>query len=196
MTFDELVLEVYDITNRPDLVGETKSALKAATLKAHHLDFFAKDLFETGVTFPELGFRQALDYIGVVSNFRQLKYLRKAEDACDDTGIFFTVITPEEILDEYGVNRTDVAYVAGRVLQIRSSTEFQFSYMGCYLHPIIREGAYCSWIAQQYPFSIINEAVRKVFKGIGKTDESREYTQLVGEEYELLKLSNIEDVGS
>lgn len=193
--FDDLVQEVYIQTNRPDLTAMTEAAVKAATLKAHHTDFYSKDIHEEAVIFPALGYRQSLDYIQVVDNFRAFKYLRKAEDSCDDSGDFFCILTPEEILDSYGRNRTDVAYVAGRVLEIRSSNKFDRALMGCYIHPIVRTGAYCSWVAQQYPYSIIYEASRIVFKGIGKMDESSQMAGLVAEEYSLLKLSNIQDVG-
>lgn len=195
MTFDELVDDVITLTNRPDLVARTDSAVRAATLKAHHLDFFSKDLFETGVNFEELNFKHSFDYTGLVSNFRAFKYLRKASDACDDTGIFFDIITPDELLDSYGSNRTDIAYVAGRALEIRSSNEFQFALLSCYVHPVITKSGYCSWIALQYPYAIIYEAVRTLFKGIGYDEQAVEYSRLTGEEFELLKLSNIQDVG-
>ena len=60
MTFDELVEEVFLITARRDLVAETNSAVKAATLKAHKSDFYSKDIFETGVEFDTFSFRQSL----------------------------------------------------------------------------------------------------------------------------------------
>ena len=196
MTFDELLTAVHDLTNRPDLVSETKNAVKAATLKAHKLDFFSKDISETGVQFNTPDFRQSLDYIALITNFRALKYLRKAEDATDDTGIFFTVILPEEIVDSYSRNRTDIAYVAGRVLEIRSSTEFQFALMGAYVLPIVTDTGYTSWVAEQQPYAIIYEAVRVVFKTIGLLEESNGYRELVAEEYVELKVSGIADVGS
>ena len=193
--FDQMLADVYEITNRPDLVGETTAAVKAATLKAHHSDFYSKDIHEEAFSFPAASYRQSFDYIQAVDNFRSFKYARKADDACDDAGVFFCIITPEESLDSYGRNRTDVAYVAGRVLEMRSSTKFDRFLLGCYIHPIVRTGAYCSWIAMQYPYAIIYEACRVVFKAIGKSEESAQMTGLVAEEYGLLKLSNIQDVG-
>ena len=163
MTFDELVAEVYLITNRPDLVNETNSAVKAATLKAHKSDFYSKDIFETGVEFDTTDFRQSLDYITLVSNFRSLSYFRRVEDELDDKGQFFDIITPLEILDSYGLGRTDIAYVAGRVLEIRSSVSFKFALLGAYVSPVVREGAYLSWVAEQFPYAIVYEAARVVF---------------------------------
>ncbi|MEY8217460.1 MAG: hypothetical protein RPT13_03865 [SAR324 cluster bacterium] len=195
MTFDELVAEVYLITNRPDLVSETKSAIKAATLKAHKTDFYSKDIFEVGVDFTSAGFRQSLDYITLITNFRALSYLRRVKDENDDLGKFFDVVTPHEVLDSYGKNRADIAYIAGRVLEIRSSVSFDKMLLGAYVLPIVREGAYLSWVAEQFPFAIIHEASRRLFKSIGQLDESNAQRELVAEEYNELKVSALSDVG-
>ncbi len=195
MTFDELLQEVYNITNRPDLATETKSAVKAATLKAHRIDFFSKDIFETGVEFDTVDFRQSLDYISFISNWRSLKYLRKADNVDDDSGIFFDIITPDEIVDSYSINRTDIAYVAGRVLEIRSSTEFSTALLGAYVLPLVAETNYSSWVAEQFPFAIIYEAARIVFLGIGQREEANGQGALVADEYTILKQEALSDVG-
>ena len=48
-SFTSLLNDVYTITNRPDLIAETKLAVKQATLKMHQSDYYPKDLFETGI---------------------------------------------------------------------------------------------------------------------------------------------------
>lgn len=195
MTFAELQEEIFLITNRRDLLAETKSALKAATLKAHQTDFYSKDIHETGVEFTTDLFRQSLDYVTLIPNFRSLKYLRRVKDENDDAGTFFNIIAPEELLDAYGTGRTDIAYVAGRVLEIRSSVKFTKLLLGAYVLPVVREEAYISWVAEQHPFFIIHEAARKVFKMIGQIEESNAQGRLVAEEFELLKMSALSDVG-
>lgn len=196
MTLDELIAEVYLVTNRPDLVGETKSAVKAATLKAHKSDFYSKDIFETGIQFDTANFRQSLDYISLLSNFRAFKYLRRVEDENDDSGTYFEILQPEEILDSYGIGRKDIAYVAGRVLEIRSSVEFTKALLGCYVLPIVTDGFYLSWVAEQFPYAIVYEASRVVFAMIGKIEESNAQAQLVREEFILLRMSALSDIGS
>lgn len=196
MTFNELLEEVYIHTNRRDLVAETTSAIKSATLKAHKTDYYSKDIFETGIQFSASDFRQSLDYISLISNFRAFKYLRRVENSTDDTGVFFTIITPDEVLDSYGINKVDIAYVAGRVLEIRSRIEFQFALLGAYVLPIVREADYASWVSEQFPNAIVYEAVRVIFAMIGKMEESRAFLLLAREEYEELRLSALNDVGS
>ena len=196
MTFDELVSEVHLITNRPDLVNETKSAIKAATLKGHKSDFYSKDIFEAGIEFAASDYTQSLDYINIMANFRAFKYVRRVDSAADNMGKFFEIITPEESLDSYGANRTDIAYVAGRVLEIKSAVMFKYALVGAYVLPIVREGVYRSWIAEQCPHFIVYEAARIIFRSIGQIEESNAYSQLMAEELQLLRQTALADVGS
>lgn len=195
MNFNELLQACYELTSRPDLVAVTKSAIKAATLKAHRTDFYSKDIYETGVEFTTKDFRQHLDYVNLIPNFRTLKYLRRVQDEHDDNGTFFEVVTPEELLDDYNQQRSDVVYVAGRVLEIQSAVSFDKCLLGAYVMPITTEEGYSSWVASMHPQAIIYEACRVIFKTIGYDEQSATYRSLVAEEYEQLKTSALTDVG-
>lgn len=195
MTFNELLQEVYALTNRPDLVAESKSAIKAATIKAHHSDYYAKDLYETGIQFDVEALRQSLDYPSIITNYRTLSYVRRVVDENDADGQPFTIATPAELMDSYGYNRTDIAYIAGRVLEIRSSVAFTKILLGCYVTPIVTEELYSSWVAELQPYAIIYEACRVIFTTIGYQEQSASYRALVAEEYMMLKMLGIADVG-
>lgn len=195
MTFNELLTEVYALTNRPDLVAESKAAIKAATIKAHQSDYYAKDLYETGIQFDESNLRQSLDYPSIITNYRTLSYVRRVVDENDADGQPFTVVTPAELMDSYGYNRTDIAYVAGRVLELRSSVAFTKILLGCYVTPIVTEAAYSSWVAELQPYAIIYEACRVIFTTIGYQEQSASYRALVTEEHDMLKMLGIADVG-
>ena len=186
MTFDELVTEVYSLTNRPDLVAETKLAVKAATMKAHQTDFYSKDIYETYVDLGDTAsYSFSLDYITLISNFRALSYIRT----------FLEVISPLEVLDRYGATRLNVAYIAGRVIEMKAATTFSKCILGCYVLPVVTEAGYTSWIAQLYPYAIVFEAARVVFKTIGYDEQSAAYEGLVGEQFNLLRASALPDVG-
>jgi hypothetical protein len=195
MTLTELQQEVYTITNRPDLVAQTLTAIRSATLKLHQLDYFYKDIFETGVTFTIAEFEQALDYRLLIPRWRALKYIRKSDVTGIDTYPPFTIIPPENVLDEYNQNRLDVAYVAGAFINIKSSTAFQYMFLGCYIHPDITEAGYSSWIAADHPYAIVFEAASIVFKLIGDTEQFAAYTGLSQIEQNNLKISEIQAVG-
>lgn len=184
-SFSELVDNVYQITNRPNLESQTKLAVRAATLKAHHTDYYPKDLFETGIQWADKKFIQSLDYRTVIPLWRSFKYLRKYADGT--AGKFLTILTPEEVLDEYGTAKEDICYLAGSQIEIRSSTEDEFMLLGCYIHPNITEANYSSWIALDHPFAIVYEAAANIFKQTGFDEQFTVFQQMVMQEYQILK---------
>ena len=191
MTLAELISEVYTITGRPDRVAETASAIKSATLKAHQSDFFYKDIFETGVAFDSSAYVQQLDYRTLLPLWRAVKYLRKYDNTAATPGNFLNLIVPELVLDRYMVEKTNIYYIAGAYLNIRSETEEQYYLLGCYLNPDITTVGYNSWIALDHPYAIVYDAAATVFKAIGKDEEASAYRGLVGEQLQMLKMSNI-----
>ena len=195
MTFAELLIEVYNITARPDLIDLTKSAVKAATLKAHQTDFYSKDIWEQQVVFPSSEYVQSLDYVSVIPNYRALKYMRHWDTSDSTAGNFFTVLTPEEILDEWGRERTNVCYVAGRILEIKSPIEFDAVIIAAYVNPVVTETGYSSWVASLYPYAIVHEAARVVFATIAMDAEKNSQKELVAEQYAELKINNTVDQG-
>ncbi len=194
MTLTELQQEVYTLTNRPDLVAETLLAVRQSTLALHQSDFFWRDLQETGISFPTSAYTQELEYRSIIPLFRSLKYLRKA-NADSTVGAFFTVVSPESVLDSYGVDRTDVCYAAGASIEIKSSTQFQYAVLGYYANPNIVPANYNSWIALDHPYAIVFEAAEKVFKMIGKSEEFAAYKLLRDEEKQRLMMTNIQVSG-
>jgi hypothetical protein len=198
MNLIELQDEVYKITNRPDLVAETLSAIRSATLRAHQLEFFEKDVLETGIVFPTFEYIQQLEYRTYIPRYRKYKYIRRFDitgDARDGAKEFFTHIPPENALDEYHINRENVYYLAGSVIQIRCCVEFNAIIFGCYLNPDITESGFNSWIALDHPWAIIHEASALIFKMIGKKEEESSHKILGAEHYKMLQMSNIETVG-
>lgn len=176
--------DVYTLTKRPDLVAETKLAVRQATLKMHHLDYFPKDLHETGIQFSSADNIQSLAYKSIVPRWRALRYLRKYDGA---PSIFFTVLDPTETLDRYAVNREDICYLAGEQIEIRSSTALQYALLGCYVHPDVTEAGYSSWIADEFPFAIISEAAAFILNSIGWDEQAQRMKQMAAEQVSLLR---------
>lgn len=192
-TFAELVADVKLITNRPDLDSEIKHAVKAATLKMHQTDFYPKDLYETGISWSPAAYLQSLDYRTLIPRWRAFKYLRKFDYTTPPgvAGIFFNILLPEQIVDGYGIDRENVCYLAGEQLEIRSSTEDDYMLIGCYLHPIIIEASYSSWVAEDHPYAIEYEAASKIFKQTGYDEQSAQMAKEVTDQMILLRNSNV-----
>lgn len=192
MTLAELTQEVYNITNRPDLVNETSSAIREATLKGHQSDYYFKDIFEVGLAFGSSAYVQNLDYRAIIPTWRSLKYLRKFDNVNQIPKYpDLDIVLPENVFDSYQQVRTNVVYGAGAYLQINSSTMEQYYLLGCYVNPNITQAGYSSWIALDHPWYIINGAAAKVFKAIGKDDEAAIYRQEMSDQLAELKTANI-----
>lgn len=195
MTLTELIAEVYTITGRPDRVAETSSAIKSATLRAHQSDFYYQDIYETGISFSSPEYFQQLDYRLLLPRWRALKYLRKYDAVGGVAGTILRIIPPEMLLDDYSVERTDIAYAAGALLQIKSSTKEQYFLLGCYINPDITDAGYSSWIAVAHPYAIIYEAAAAVFKATGKDEEASTYKQISAEQIAMLRMDSIQAMG-
>lgn len=196
MNFQELYDEVILITKRPDLVDRTKQCLRSATIKAHHSDFYFKDLVEVPVQFSNLFFLQSFIPTEVVPNFRMAKYIRLWNGGnTGDAGRFLEPIQIENSLNLYGQNKTNVFYMAGQMLQIRGAATLDKVLFGCYVNPIITpEASFSSWIANEQPYALIYEAARQIFKSISFTEQANEYSSMVADEYAELKLSYVDSV--
>lgn len=192
-TLTSLIADVYTLTNRPDLVGETLLAVKSATLKAHHSDFFPKDLQEEGVQFGFSLTQQTLEYKTLVPRWRSLSYLRKFDYSTPPgtPGKFLEILTPTNVLDSYSVNKEDVCYLAGLELNIRTREAQQYFLLGCYVHPNLVTETYSSWIADEHPYAIIYEAAATVFKTIGFDEQEAAYRRMVADLYAELKSDNL-----
>lgn len=195
MNLASLTAEVYGITNRPDLVSETKSAIKAATLKMHQIEYWDRDLFETGAQFIGPEFIQNFYFSNLIPRWRAVKYFRKVDPISYVPMGEFNIITPDSALDAYGFEREEVAYLAGNYFQLRSRVKFQYIILGCYLNPDVTDAGYSSWIAQLHPYAIIFEACRVVFKNIGLDAEEVAYRNLVAEQVVALTTSNLQAKG-
>lgn len=181
----DLIADVYTITKRPDLVADTALAVRIATLKAHQSDFYPKDLYETGISWDDPDYIQSLAYRTLIPRWRAFKYLRKYTSGAPAG--FFRMLTPEQTLDAYSINKDDICYLAGEQLEIRSSTQDTNMILGCYLNPDTSESGYSSWIALDHPYCIVYEAARAIFKQTGWEETANSIKQEVAEQYQLLK---------
>jgi hypothetical protein len=191
MTLTELQNEVYAITNRPDMATQTQSAVRNATLSIHQADYFYKDLFETGIDLEVEDFLQAFDYLNPMPRFRSIKYIRKSDASGTGDGKFLDIVVPELVTDAYKINRTDIAYLAGDIIQIKSSTPLRYILVGAYVNPDITVASFSSWVARDHPFAIVALAAARIFKQVGKDSEYAVWTGEARDELNKVRISNI-----
>lgn len=196
MNFTELCNEVQIIVKRPDLADRIQSAVRAATEKLHTLDFWYRDIVEVPVQFGTAFYIQNFDPRTVVPRFRKAKYIRIWEGGTDGQAtVFLEPIQIEEAIDGYGYLKTNVFYMAGQLLQIRGTQDIYRVLFGAYRYPTVTPAeSYSSWIAEEFPWGIIYEASRAIFRSISMAEEAAAYERLTAEIVSELKLSFVDDI--
>lgn len=179
-TIASLTIDLYTITQRPDLVAMTQLHLKNALLKAHSADFYLKDLFETNFQFGTAASQYQLDYKALIPRWRTAKYITTVDPIALTVLRKLTPIPIEKWIDGYGYQRDYIYYLAGTQLQIRCTDQPKVFGLGVYLYPDTTLAS-PSWIADEFPFAILYEAARTLFKSIGYDEQSASMEKLVAE---------------
>lgn len=195
MNFSEIVSEVIGITRRPDLTTRIQAAVKEATLKIHQTDFYYPDIQELTIQFDNPDYISNFNPFDIATRFRKAKYMRIWDgDAVGFAGPFIEPTQVENVLDDYGINRTNVFYQAGQLLQIRTCLPLDKILFGFYQQPNIESSAYSSWIANVNPYIIVNEAARRIFAEIGMESQANQLSSLVAEGVINLRVTYIDTI--
>jgi hypothetical protein len=194
-SFADIVADVMSLTNRPDLVAETNLAVKAATLKAHQSDDYIKDLYENAIQFDTSDYYQTWDYKSTLPLWRKPRYIRVYDAPGTTPGTFLTYVEPEKVVDGYGISRTDIFYVAGAHIQIRTTAQQQYFLVGAYMNPDVTSTGFNSWIADDHPFAIVYEAAAVIFKTIGFDEQVATYRKMVEDQMQQIKQHAVTGLG-
>ena len=190
MNLAELQAEVITLTKRPDLVAETLQAVRSATLRIHIRDYWRRDLREAVVVYDEANYLQQMNVYELLPKFRALKYVRKASD------LLFDIIEPEELFNYFGNERTDVCYLAGNVLKLRSTDPFTQMTVGYYSHPDVTEAGWDTWVGEEFPFTIIFDAAAQLFSAIGYQENAQIYRKMADDEFFYMQRTALEALGN
>ncbi len=171
MAIEDFLEGVYEITNRPDLVTETTSALKRALKQAHFASFFwfdleAEDIASTG----DVSFSSPIP-----ERFRSVKSIRNADES---TGFEVREISPSAIFNgSVLVEKRYCYYLAGADIQFRISRGFTTLQHIFYQLPDWED----SYIALNYPEILHFIAAAKIFALLGDSPNAKFYEQLAGQ---------------
>lgn len=204
MNLAELIAEVVTLSGRPDAATtDIPLHVRAAILKMHQSDFYAKDLAEQEISFASSANIHQFDTSNL-PRYRNIKYLRQWDPTGIDpftnlpsgrAGQLFTILDPEAILDRYALERTDILYVAGTTVNVRALTAFRYALCGWYQNPVITADGFSSWIAEQVPYAIVFEAASAYFKSIGYDEQSTAMRALVADQLAIVKMQGLQAHG-
>lgn len=214
-TLTSLATDVYVLTNRPDLVAETRVALRKAIMKFHSADTFKRDLASRRLQMALFTpvqpnqFRWAIP-LSEFPRFRRPSSLMYPLDLTPPqwqtpaplidwpAGFMRTrqywETTADNLFDSYNAERQNCYFISGSILNIKSgwgADYLDFSYYQYPLVPTVPSDTITSWICDQYPDAVIEDAAGTVFKMIGKDDEYQRFMQLFAENLSILKMTDV-----
>jgi len=189
--YDDMLDSVYTLTNRPDLEGETKIALRSATTNAHMTDAYFRDCVSQNVQLPNSAGTVALNISTLFPQFRGVGKVRPADVNGNliDVGSYgsngrINVVELGDIYDsEYGNVKNNIAYVSGDSLVIRTGINCSGYLIDWFKAPKTKREEYDSWIAQLAPSVIWYWAAASVFSTNGDEDKARNYLNQVEKFY-------------
>lgn len=173
MNLAELRQAVYEITGRPDMVTATLTAIQEATLAAHLIGYFARDLKEVPIATSSTDFMHSLAIRTAIPRLRDpIKYIRNFADGVP--GDMLNKISPLSPKDLYGWERVNVWYQAGDSIQTKVAVATNSYLVGGYQLPNVTESGYTSWIAEDFPSYIYHTAAARICTLIGFAEQAQQ----------------------
>lgn len=178
-TFAELYALTVVHTQRPELVALTESAVRTATLRAHHTDFFRKDLkaaaldYTISVSVPFQDFpdvsasllprlRSIKDIYGMsVDGLHKVEQLEYRET--------------DDLYDADGCARHHTYTLLGDTLRCYFCAPTGKAEVYFFANPVVTSGSYSSWIADEYPDDLAAWAAAIVMSRTGFLDMAASY---------------------
>jgi hypothetical protein len=190
--WDDLITEIYTLTNRPDLVAETALALRQSVRLAHKSGKYWRDLQETIVPVDANLQVQEVDIPSYMPQFRAIALFQSVNNELTE----FKSVTIDDLLDSDGYFRTNVYWGMGTALRIRArnpEAQYKLTY---YKYPVVFPTAgFNSWMVDEHSDLLILMAATNVLASVGEQEiKGRLETLAAGELLELQR-SNIEIVG-
>lgn len=176
-TFAELQALVEEQTRRPEIPSITKAAIRTAVLRAHHSDFFPRDVAIGTLTYaPDIStFR---DFSNISSSFTRLRTLKTVQ------GLDSVTMAPvesfewrelDDIYDSDGTRRPSSYNVIGDTLRVYPQTQTGLLQVTYYQNPNTSEASLTSWIADTYPDELAAWAAAIVFARTGFAEMAQDF---------------------
>jgi hypothetical protein len=176
-TFAEMEALVVGQTRRPEVTAVTQAAIRTATLRAHHTDFFPRDLAPGTLSYTPLSSAQYYDLPDLTTLLPKLRSLQSLKSV-DSTGKPIENFEYRELQDLYdsdNVLRTSMYTMIGDTLRLfPAAATGQFA-IYFYKNPVTTEVGFSSWIADNYPDELAMWAAAIVFARTGFAEMAADF---------------------
>lgn len=186
--WDEMLQDIYSLTNRDDLEAETAIALRTATSNAHLSANYPRDVTVTQVQLPNSSNQVAFDMPTLFPNCRGFLDIKPIDSSFNILPLYqnplIEIVEMGDIYDpEYKNLRTNIAFVSGAQLVVRCPIQCWGYMIQWSVAPQTRRELYNSWIAQMMPSAILYDAASIVLNTNGNEEKSVRYRKMVDDVY-------------
>jgi len=176
-TFAEMEALVVGQTRRPEVTAITQAAIRTATLRAHHVDFFPRDTAPGTLSYTPLSGAQYYDLADLTTLLPKLRSLQSIK-SIDSTGAPVENLEYRELQDLYdsdNVLRTSMFTMIGDTLRVYPCIATGSMAVTYYKNPVVTEADYASWIANEYPDELAMWAAAIVFARTGFAEMANDF---------------------
>lgn len=169
-------------TKRPEVGAITLAAIKSALLRAHHTDFFPRDLSEVMLSYAPSGslqFYQNFDNLSTLApQLRSVKALFSVDTVTLAHVEQLEYRDLDDLYDGNGAQRPGIYTLVGDTLRAYFQVWTGAAQLVYYRNPSVVGDVVNSWIADTYPDEIAAWAAGIVFARTGFTEQAQGYQEL------------------
>jgi len=177
-TFAELESLVIAQTRRPEVPAVTQAAIRTATLRAHHTDFFQRDLAASTLSYTPSSSVSFYDFTAITATLTRMRAFQLLQSIDATTLAPTENLEYRELQDLYDSDNTqrESAYtLIGDTLRV-----YPLSHTGklnayYYRNPVASETGFSSWIADTYPDELAAWAAAIVFARTGFAEMAADF---------------------
>jgi hypothetical protein len=176
-TFAELEALVVAQTRRPEVPDITRAAIQNAVLRAHHVDFFPRDLRSAPITYtPSSGaiYYDVPDLSSTLSRLRALKFLQSLDNATFAPVEKLEYRESDDLYTSDLTRRQSMYTLIGDTLRVYPQAATGRLEAFYYQNPAVGTGTLTSWIADTYPDDLAMWAAGIVFSRTGFAEMARD----------------------
>jgi hypothetical protein len=179
-TFAELEALVIGQTRRPEVPAITKAAVKSAVLRAHHVDFFPRDLVTGSLVYAPTSAVVYYDLASIstlLPRLRALKFLQGLDASSFQVVEKLEWREADDIYDADGRLRPSVYTLIGDTLRVYPRLHTGRLAPFYYANPQTSESSFNSWIADMYPDEVALWAAGIVFARTGFAEQAQNFQE-------------------
>jgi hypothetical protein len=176
-TLAELETLVIAQTRRPEVTDITLAAIRSATLRAHHTDFFPRDLTSTALSYVPSS-AQFYDFPDVSQTLLRLRSFKHVQSTDSVTGAPVEQLEyreQDDLFDSDGNRRYHIYTLLGDTLRIYPTSPTGLATAFYYRNPNVTSAQYSSWIADTYPEELAMWAAAIVFARTGFAEMAQQF---------------------